>query len=96
MIRIEPSYVLILDGWRPVNVLGENDSCHPYYDNDRCGGCGECMLMQQAYWSSKSPESAFRCRHLTGFWKFYEWAWYNTVTRVENLWYRMRHKKSMF
>lgn len=37
------------DQGRIIQELDENDNCHPYEPNDRCGGCGECMLMQASY-----------------------------------------------
>lgn len=78
MAKREPSYVLILDGWRPVTILDENDTCS-WYDGP-CGGCAQCMMAQYAY---SCPE--MRCRKLTKLWELYDWVYSNAIWDIELL-----------
>jgi hypothetical protein len=39
-----------------VTVIDPDDSCRPYEPNDRCGGCGECLLMQAIHYGYKLRE----------------------------------------
>lgn len=38
-----------------MDVIDQDDSCKPYEPNDRCGGCGECLLMQIAHRGGDNP-----------------------------------------
>ena len=49
----EPRWVVVLDDGEAVEILDMKDSCLPYEPNDRCGGCGECLIMQADHYGYK-------------------------------------------
>lgn len=53
-MKPEPEWVVVFGkGGEFVDVLDDNESCHPYAGGDyqgHCGGCDMCMLMQYNHW----------------------------------------------
>jgi len=54
-VKVEPKWIAAFDPKTNelVQLLDDNDSCHPYAGGDyngHCGGCGTCMLMQAAHY----------------------------------------------
>lgn len=47
----KPEWVAFLnEKGEVVQVVDAKDSCNSYEPNDRCGGCGECLLMQAIHY----------------------------------------------